>query len=256
MNKKTDEGSIENQGIIVNSLHKSGTMFLYKIFKDLSLEKRIRYFSRNNIPPDYQQLRQDVNINFCLCPERNFYLEEYFFEKIKSTIHIVQIRDPRDILVSEYFSLGWTHPDNQWSPEKKKLRKWVQENSIDTYVVEASEKLLTFGDRPLKTRYQPLLNLSNLENKKIISVKYEEMVTNYSSWLSKIIKPFQFNQLVESFLIQKYYMKYHKEFQPKAENLVHKRKIVPGDHSKKLRPETIERLNYIFKETLSKFDYF
>ncbi|MGP0129494.1 MAG: sulfotransferase domain-containing protein [cyanobacterium endosymbiont of Rhopalodia musculus] len=256
MKNKIDNFLIENQGFIVHSLHKSGTMFLHKFFKDLSIEKRIKYFSRNNNPPDYQHLKQDTNIDFCLCPERNFNLEEYIFKNVKNITHIIQIRDPRDILVSEYFSLGWTHPDSQWSQERKKLRKWVQENSIDTYVVEASEKLFTFGDQPLKTRYQPLLNLSTLENRKIIIVKYEEMVTNYSSWLSKIIKSFQFNQLVASFLIQKYYMKYHREFKPRAENLVHKRKIIPGDHSNKLRPETIEQLNSIFQEILSKFNYF
>lgn len=41
-------------------------------------------------------------------------------------------------------------------------------------------------------------------------------------------------------------MKYHRLFQPRAENLVHQRKIIPVDHNNKLRPETIEQLNSIF----------
>jgi hypothetical protein len=41
-------------------------------------------------------------------------------------------------------------------------------------------------------------------------------------------------------------MKYHKKFQPRVESLVHKPKIIPGDHNNKLRLETIEQLNSIF----------
>lgn len=47
--------------------------------------------------------------------------------------------------------------------------------------------------------------------------------------------------------MQKSYIKYHKKFQPRVESLVHKQKIIPGYHSNKLRLETIEQLNYIFK---------
>lgn len=133
--------------------------------------------SYNNNNPKHQQFGQDINIDFCLCSGRNFHLEKYIYKNIRNINLIVKIRDPRDILVSEYFSFAWTHPNSYWSQERQKSRKWIQGNSIDKCVIEASETIFSFGDQPLKSRYQPLLDLSTLENKKIITVKYEEMVT-------------------------------------------------------------------------------
>ncbi|MGB5596538.1 MAG: sulfotransferase domain-containing protein [Crocosphaera sp.] len=243
----------KSRGIIVHSLHKSASMFLYKFFKDLSERKSFQYFSVNNSPANRQNLDINIQTNFCICPERKFNFEQHNYPHISEIIHIVQIRDPRDILVSEYFSNAWIHPDTQWSEERKELRTIIQQMSIDEYVVEGAEKLGTFGEIPLKIRYQPILNLSLPENHQIIIIKYEDMITDFKNWLGKSIKPFQFDLNLEPFIIEEYYNKYKHEFTEKSETLEHKRKMTPGDHKQKLKPDTIDKLNDIFKEVLSNF---
>ncbi|MGK7931882.1 MAG: sulfotransferase domain-containing protein [Microcystaceae cyanobacterium] len=255
MNDRLILPKLTNYGIIVHALHKSASMFLYKFFQDLSQRKKIEYFSANSKPSNRQELQPDIDTSFCLCPERTFNLENYTYKNMDGMIHIMQVRDPRDILVSQYFSSGWIHPDAKWNEQQKQIRGEVKSMSIDEYVLNASVELSSFGKKPLADRYEPMLQLTSLSNRTVLIVKYEDMVVNFKSWLSQVIKPFQFNPVLERILIERLFYKYKKEFKPRKEKLTHKRKMLPGDHREKLKPETIEKLNNIFQDVLIKFNY-
>lgn len=241
--------NLKTRGIIVHSLHKSASMFLYTLFKDLSEHNGLSFFSVNNGPANREDIESHIKTSFCICPERKFNFEAHHYPHISEIIHIVQIRDPRDILVSEYYSNAWIHPDTAWSERRKELRQVIQTMSIDDYVLEGAEKLGTFGNLPLIVRYQPILNLSLPDNHQIIIVRYEDMIRDFKNWLIKVMQPFE----LEDILVTEYHEKYKHEFQPKEETLHHKRKMTPGDHREKLRPETIEKLNSIFQEILNQF---
>ena len=215
--------------------------------------KRIKYFSINNNPANNQEVKTDIDTSFCLCPVRNFNIEKHHYKNVSNIAHIVQIRDPRDILVSGYFSFGWIHSDAKWSEETKQKREAIKLMSIDEYVLKTAET--DFWGKPLKERYQPILNISTTIDSQITIVKYEEMVMDFKSWLLKVIKPFQFNPVLETIFLERCYQKYRKEFEKNNESLTHKRKITPGDHREKLRPETIKKLNHIFQDVLLKFNY-
>ena len=250
---QTTQPQPKTRGIIVHSLHKSASMFLYQLFKDLSERQSFSYFSVNNSPANRQDVDSNIKTNFCICPERKFNFDEHNYPHLSDVVHIVQIRDPRDILVSEYFSNGWIHPDEQWSERRKQLRTVIKKMSIDEYVLEAAETLGTFGNLPLNIRYQPILNLSLPENHQITILKYEDMITNFKDWLDKAIQPFQFDLTLNPLSVDEYYEKYKYEFQEKTETLEHKRKMTPGDHKEKLKQGTIEKLNDIFSGILTKF---
>ena len=57
-------------------------------------------------------LEQYINIDLCSWQYINFYLEKFIYKNTKNINSIVQIRDPRDILVPEYILFGSTNPDS------------------------------------------------------------------------------------------------------------------------------------------------
>lgn len=248
---------LKENGIFVHALHKSASMFLYKLFKDLSRERKIAYFSINDRHSELIQFNSKIKTGFCWCPERSFDIVGQTYPNLSKIYRIFQLRDPRDILVSQYFSIGWIHPTEEWSDRKKKIRDYVRSLTIDEYVLRAAEKeTIGMAGRPLKSMYEPILDITKSDRPEIIIVKYEEMISNYKNWLSKVIKPFNFFRTIEPLILQKYYLKYRQEFvAPLQENLTHKRKITPGDYREKLKPKTIEQLNEIFKNILVKFNY-
>lgn len=256
-------------GFFVYSLPKSATVFLYQLFKDFSIEKNMLYFSIHNQPDvnnnlyKHNQLNSDIKESFCLCPQRNFLIhKDDEFAHISELRHIIQVRDPRDILVSQYFSEGWTHNTKSWNQKRREERKNIQNMSIDDYCISrATDKGLIIGRVKvdpslafsLLERYKPAVQIKMLPMPNCTFVKYEDMVTNFRSWLSQVISPLQFSD-PES-LIEKYYQKYKHEFILDKEQMSHKRKITPGDHKEKLQPQTIEKLNHIFSDVLENFDY-
>ena len=88
-------------------------------------------------------------------------------------------------------------------------------------------------------------------------VTYEEMVTNFSDWLPKFLTALDLGdnaQLLETLLA------HHQESfvppkSPAEGQVMHKRKITPGDHKKQMSSNTIAQLNQIFSKQLSTLGY-
>ncbi len=248
-------------GIFVHGLHKTASMFLYKLFRDLAAEAGIQYYSANNKPANQAELKQDIDVSFCYCPVRHFalspgeitrqtpaiadpkFIVNNDFSNLAKVYRIYQIRDPRDILVSQYFSFGFIHGGkNKITPEKLRIQKMT----VDEYCLKEAGELYF--------RYKNILKISEQNNPNYSVVKYETMVLNYRDWLSKVITVFDFKQSPEE-ILEKYYQKYHQEFDLSEfqESLKHKRKMIPGDHQEKLQPSTINSLNSTFADILAKF---
>lgn len=243
--------TLPDKGIAVHALHKSASMFLYKFFRHVSQQRGYSFYSANNSPPDELSSATDLNREgprptgkFCCCPLRTF--EEGSEGTYDSEIvRIYHVRDPRDMLVSEYFSFGWSHPTDGSKLEERK--KKIQEMSVDEYVIEQPN----FSSWPLEEKFQPLLN-RQLHPTREILVKYETMVTEFPVWASAVIRPFGY--WIPKLTVAKLSRKYRKEFQPTGEGS-HRRAITPGDHRRKLKPATIAILNDRFAEVLEKFGY-
>lgn len=105
----------------------------------------------------------------------------------------------------------------------------------------------------LPARYEVYIDRL-LRRSNVTFVKYEEMVTNYRCWLEKFISPFPLEgkeSTIDDLVARS------DTFFPKrtADSMTHIRHVAPGDHRNQLRPETIERLNEIFSNTLKALDY-
>ncbi len=114
---------------------------------------------------------------------------------------------------------------------------------IDTFVLHAADEYL-----PIFTQYCNLL----MGRKSVLFLRYEDMVADFPSWLKRLSLHAQLNRKPEILeLIRK-----ESDFSVESEDkFSQRRQITPGDHMRKLRPETISRLNQLFELVLRKFDY-
>ena len=237
----------ESTGLIVHALHKSASMFLYKFFTDLCNKADCPFYSIHNSPADENAIPTSTRESFVLCPVRNFDCESFDFPNLDRVNHLIQVRDPRDILVSEYFSLGWLHTSQNWSEAGKQRREKIQSMSIDEFVLDES----LHGKQPLFERMEPVLQLAQQDNVQL--VKYETLVTQFPIWLETVMS---FAGLGDAHdLKSKLIHQYKDEFQPDQSEGGHKRNIVPGDYKEKLAAQTIETLTQRFSPLLEQLDY-
>ena len=208
---------------------------MYQVFFRLLRAKRLPYYSPNHTEPTDHLVTPDIDHNFCFGPVRDFRFDTPKLNSSVSTKRIFQIRDPRDILCSEYYSFGWTHTDKDFTNRAKQTREQIRSQTIDEYLLDEEG-----GTLRLCLRLKPLLQ--NLESPNVTLVTYEEMVSDFPNWLRKVSEPFEFNPVHKSFLMKKLSIKYKNEFRPDPSNS-HKRNVKPGEHRRKLKPETIAELN-------------
>lgn len=79
------------------------------------------------------------------------------FPERKKLKHIFFLRDPRDILVSSYYSTGFTHPLPKNDKAKRRFqakRELIQQQGIDNYTISAATNWVI----PLYSKYQQFAN--------------------------------------------------------------------------------------------------
>ena len=238
------------KNILFFTVHKAASMFIYKICRDLSKESRLNYYSVNHYryskyyfdteESDLEDLSNWGNRSGCFAP-----LRYYFNVPQELNAHIIlHLRDPRDVLVSLYFSQAYSHSYLKGVFDiSESERSEIINTGIDQYVIGHAD---TFNRK--YNEYQNLLSGTDA-----IFVKYEDLVLNFPFWLQEVAKGFSIDN---PRFIQRMIKKYKGEFEIEKENKhAHKRKIVPGDHKEKLTPETMSKLNDSFTDNLKKYHY-
>ena len=254
--------------IIVFTLHKSASSFIHRLSKRLSKKSNLAHYSPNGEDSNIneEQLFTDkdfwLNNDGCFAPVR-FFVDVPQVEKYDIILHL---RDPRDVLVSMFYSYCYIHPGKIFA--NTGYRKEVAAKGIDDFVLnKASDKSLIYpGDYGTGShiekyvgnfpqRYNDYVNkLLNKPN--VTLVKYEEMVTDFPSWLVKFIQPFPLKPQKRKNLIDQL-VSQSSEFFPQRNSDVmsHVRHIVPGDHKNKLKPATIKHLNEVFADVIEVLNY-
>lgn len=238
--------SLQPTGIIVHGLHKSGTMFLYQLCHRLSRARRIAYYSSNHEKPNDHLITADIDHDFCLCPIRSYANEPFPFSNNVRIKRIFHVRDPRDILVSQYYSYGWLHTAEGFNCGRRRQRESIQSMSIDEYVLQQQAVV-----RPLKKQFADLIHRQPYELRNV--VRYEQMVLDFPAWLDKVLSVFEFR--MSGIVKARFAFRYRNEFQPDDNPGSHKRSVVPGDYLRHLQPQTIDRLNLLFEPELRALKY-
>lgn len=173
----------------------------------------------------------------------------YNIDDFNSYDIILSIRDPRDILVSSFYSTAFSHDVPPITSNKREAfiekRALTKKMGIDQFAIEESNRVYsTFSN------YHEMLNRK--ENN-VTVVKYEDMITNHENWLNKLVS----NTDIElSLKLKKSFINNYKKTRIKKENKYsHNRKGKSGDFKEKLSPSTIKFLNEKFEMLLKFYGY-
>lgn len=254
--------------ILVYTVHKAASMFLHKLTGSVASELGLPYCSINHWRHQRRIKAQgwnpvivSANKPTAYGPIRAGEARPYFPPNIESYRIILQLRDPRDVLTSLFYSHVFSHSRKPgvFSPSDEKRIKWA-EDGVDAYV----ELRMT----EFKDRYSELCDtLLHLDNCTLVT--YETMVSDYDLWLSRYLNAFRSTlaereqsarfgrtPLTYDTLHLRMYNKYKDEFDVSGEDKYkHKRQVAPGDHHRKLKPETILELNHEFGDLLHILGY-
>lgn len=161
---------------------------------------------------------------------------------------LLMIRDPRDVLVSSFYSIANSHPlPGDSFKEKKFMEERIFANNvgINKYVLSKCEKVKKYYERYIN------LLLVNCPSSKVL--KYEEMIGDFQTWLEEILGYCELtisNQLKNNLLEEA-----HKSKSIEENQNSHKRQLFPGDYSRKLEADTIDYLNTNLSDILIHFNY-
>lgn len=159
---------------------------------------------------------------------------------------VVQVRDPRDCMTSSYFSYALSHVLPK-DPEKLRLfrerREKLVRTPIDDYVLVQAPHY--------RERMAVLRTILGIHDDALL-VTYEEMVDYTDDWLDRLCD-FIGQPRTDTLMAR---LAGKLDFAVAAEDeTAHKRQVAPGDHKRKLAPETIAKLNEILGDELRWFGY-
>lgn len=166
--------------------------------------------------------------------------------RLRDKKSVLLVRDPRDALVSQYFSYGGKNISHKLPSKNQeafvRMAQVTSHLNIDQYVLQAAENYRNKLDK-----YKENLNFEN-----VLLFKYEDIYYDKISFLGEIFT--HFGIPVESGLLDQIAAKY--DVRPEVEDVTkHIRKGTPGDHVNKLMPETVNKLNAIFAVTCEWYGY-
>jgi hypothetical protein len=164
---------------------------------------------------------------------------------------IVLLRDPRDALVSQYYSDAYSHSLPEEDTETGRAaaaafrakREKVLAMSIDDYVLAEAQSF----------NYTCMQFVPVMRDPNRLVFRYEEIILHKSRFIHKLAQHLGLQvskEAVEEILEAV-------DLVPETEDpSAFVRRVLPGDHRRKLRPETIEALDIRLKNSLRLFDYY
>lgn len=235
----------------VFALPKSGSVLQDKVFEDICRELNIPLISVAKSA--FHQGEEEGNFSEEICElftERGYgfygfryfpaYLKNFRLNKFKK---ILLVRDPRDILVSHYFSMKNSHdiPTGEMGERLLKQRQAIQNMDINEYVLNKAPSFLKI--------FQSYLEI---KDDSLRVFKYENIIFEKEKWIEQILE-FLGLELEES--QTKKIARKHDVFPDREAPGSHIRKVTPGDYKEKLNKSTIDALNKIFKDVMPSYDY-
>jgi hypothetical protein len=162
-------------------------------------------------------------------------------ERLDAYKAVLQLRDPRDVLTSLYYSTVYSHA--VISPKLIRRRKEAAQMDVDEFVLHSIGEYLSIYEIYCKQ----LLN-----QKYLLFLKYETMVGEFDSWLNQLVAHIGLGDQEKALNS----IRRQADFSVnKEDKYAQRRQVAPGDHRRKLQAKTIGQLNDAFKEVLSQLDY-
>ena len=242
----------ENHSMMYFTVHRCASQFILNILRQCASDTGMTYVNIEsyfwNGGKQYRRNSHDVfkRLGYIYGPFYGLDKEEFTLTipKLDDFKILLMLRDPRDVLTSYYYHHAYELYEN---PAKK---SFIQERSRETLRKSIDEwvigKSTFFGER-YRTYLATFADKPNVHLS-----KYEDMIEDFPMWLDSLQKFMNMNVSEKTLnsILQK------ADFSIEKENVKdHKRQVVPGDHRRKLKPETIRHLNSEFKEVLAALNY-
>lgn len=235
--------------------HKSGTVLLNALLKDLSAAVGMPFFDLPGAAfskgVNAEQMTDSEGVlqqpGRLLGGFRTAWLGGEDLVLAGTAKAVVLVRDPRDILVSRYFSVARSHTIPGTGKARESMlsqRKQASDLTIDAWVIGSAASLAAVLD------HWAAWVAKNAERVKVF--RYEDVIFQKEQWLRDIDRWFGWNLPNE--LLGQIAAKH--DIRPADEDASrHIRKVAPGDHKEKLKPETIAELNELLRGPAAKFGY-
>jgi hypothetical protein len=252
--------------IVVYTVHRAGSMLLHRVLRELVKGSGHRYVSPNRGGDD-----RVSELDFANDPDR-WLSQPGCFGPLRLYVPIPQsdecrvllhLRDPRDVLVSMFFAYCYSHSGPL--PGGTGYRGDVARAGIDAFAIQ----MATAERRPVQGRYGTGADLwdftGNLHDRYVtylrcvhgrpntVFLRYEDMIAEPSVWLRSVAGVMGVN---EPAVLNDLTTTLESSFAVDREDAwSHRRQVRAGDHRDKLRPETISRLNDVFRDVLDPLGY-
>lgn len=249
---------VPQRAMFVFGVHKSGSSLLNQITAYLSQRNDANWVS---IPDQLFMKNIDFEVahNSCV-PDRLIHPGNVYggFRRFPRSLtsnaqfregrKILMVRDPRDALVSQYFSFAKNHiiPDGNDSegPRRKIMntRHDVAQISVDQYVVREAYEM-----NMVMCGYADMI-----KDPSCLVIRYEDVIFSKRRLLQIICDHFDWSITSQDFDD----ILHHVDIQPVTEDPSRFiRKVAPGDHREKLAERTIDALNNRLEPAMTLFGY-
>jgi hypothetical protein len=159
---------------------------------------------------------------------------------------VAQVRDPRDCIVSLYYSLKYSHPAPAAGPAKETYERnlsFIQTADFETFVHKQA--------RQYAVRMQVLLSVLECTQQSLL-LRYENMVDAPLEWLSLLC---EFLNIDMSPQISDWVNKEMSTIGLVEDLSRHKRQVLPGDFRRKLSVSMQDHLTRMLRPHLDAFGY-
>lgn len=233
------------------ALHKSGSTLLNNMMQDAIDCAGISSIALSEVAFSAGLPESDIinpedfiyPVGYCYRGFREFppYLRGFDISRNKK---ILLVRDPRDMLVSNFFSVKFSHTlpaDGVVRRLLERERELASSMSIDQYCRSEAALFKAEFDG-----YRPILGTE------IRIFRYEDIIFNKREWLGEMLAyleialpPDAIERIVRTH-----------DIVPDTERAgEHVRQVTPGNYKKHLNSATVSELNHRFSEILSKYRY-
>lgn len=238
------------------SFPKAGSTLFYRLMQPVAIQAGLAFFSLPNALYDIglPAMRFESDLSAIFQPRGYAYGG---FRGIEPPIElpafasgrtIFLMRDPRDLLTSLYFSEAFSHVapgtavDNRLAADFEARRNVALAGSIDDFIDRRSPSVLEFLNHTLR-------QLDAIEHK---TYRYEDIIFDKGAWVRDMVG--YLGWTVAERAIDRIVERH--DLRPSAEDVgQHVRKVTPGDHREKLRPETIAMIEQRFAPIMERFGY-
>ena len=250
------EGGGEKSSVLFFTTQKTASSSINKLFKYLNLVSLkmnlvdVSYYSYVMSPdPEFKTLELFKSKifrekGFVYAPLRD-YVEP---DNYQDYTVLFFLRDPRDVLVSNYFSMKYSHGEPRNKERRKnflEVRRGLDEIDIDSFVLRQAAFY--------KKKYEDyLMSMKRFDG--YVLLRYEDMVMNSAVWVEQLLSALSIP--MEDQVVDGVFKILGLDEVPLAEDKSkHVRSKYPGDFKRKLKSSTVEKLNSEFLDVLDHLGY-